>query len=774
MKEKRFKKGLNNSESNSSSNRSSAHSLNLNTDETKATVTKKRNYFDIYNQIKEEIKKNSNESNKANTAITQTNDNSKKRYNTAIIQGTKDLKGINKKYPSKKTKNNSNPFIEKMPLKNRNHESNKNSKKVESISIPIKDNKDTINKYENEEFDKTEEKTIFKRKMENTYQLPPNAKIEFCKIKKAKLIQKWYRFIKGKRITFNKKISKLKTLNVTEKNKTSKNPLYYPKKEISFKLIQNNENNSNKFPKEFNNKATTKLKLNNHYYNHKDNLPQVTKYLNNSIDKGYESFQIINENNSKNLEEINSIIKPINNNCYITKGEMNLLNNSEDMSNLNLIQKKVKQYLRNKNKISPYTIYKQMEQKKLDDKDNLSPISNSFFERELNINNNSENVLEKKRIISKLDSLNSLQSFHNLTIQEKESVDYDKILNDNNEKIKQGNNSLNYDNINESDNNLLNFSFNSGKIKSKKKISNNDNPKLIQKKKSYTKYFFISKYIYSDFNDLICRIKFLQNYIRKFLYKNKNHKYIYSETSSEYKEQNNYIIENDYFNLHSKKKSEKEKILKMLVNKYNKKLNKEVDNNMGIYYESNAQKKEIIKISKSKLAIDSVNIIKNNFRIIFNNIYQYKSINYRRKDSLLKIINNINSKLRRYFFRWSNKPMKLLIYKSKSVKYYNSLFTLKNNIRLLIKSIYNTFVSKYYYMLIIYYLKMNNIDIMNSKIFLMLNNKQKLKTFIEISKTINIKKNNNALNKLNIVEYFKEFEKLDNGFDLNHEEEIED
>ena len=58
---------------------------------------------------------------------------------------------------------------------------------------------------------------------------------------------------------------------------------------------------------------------------------------------------------------------------------------------------------------------------------------------------------------------------------------------------------------------------------------------------------------------------------------------------------------------------------------------------------------------------------------------------------------------------------------------------------------------------------MNNIDIMNNKIFLFLKNKNKLKLFYEISK--NIPKNerkDNSINKLTLVEYFKEFENLNN------------
>ena len=66
---------------------------------------------------------------------------------------------------------------------------------------------------------------------------------------------------------------------------------------------------------------------------------------------------------------------------------------------------------------------------------------------------------------------------------------------------------------------------------------------------------------------------------------------------------------------------------------------------------------------------------------------------------------------------------------------------------------------------------MNNIDIKNNKIFLFLKNKNKLKLFYEISK--NIPKNkgkDDDINKLTLIEYFKEFENLNNSkFNLAEE-----
>ena len=265
---------------------------------------------------------------------------------------------------------------------------------------------------------------------------------------------------------------------------------------------------------------------------------------------------------------------------------------------------------------------------------------------------------------------------------------------------------------------------------------------------------------------------------------NKKNNFFESENSSEIdnniyefkNKQIDYKIENNFFNLHSKDKSDKTRILKILLNKYNKKLNKEVNNNINLYYNKNEQKNQIMKISKNKLALALVKIIKNYLKGIFNDIYNYESINYKRKKCLLKIFNNINTRLRKYFYIWSNRPIKLLIYKNKSVKYYNSLLILKNNIKKLITSIYDIFISRYCYILIINYLSMNDIDIYNNKIFLLLNNKPRLKMFFEISKNMN--KNNNEendINKLNVIEYFKEFENINNEkYNREEEEEKED
>ena len=747
---------LSSASQNSSSN-NSVHSFNSsNKANTQFHKTRKLKYFEIYNQVKEEMKKN---------------------YPNIEIQGTKDLEGIYKKDLSSEMKNNQNNFIENMPLKYRSPQLNINCQKLNLTPIPYIPNKDSMNDLEKEEYDKAKEKSVFIRKVEYTHAKPPPKNydgINFSKnnknftgyklnniIRAAKLIQKWFRFLK--KIRPNNSKYKQKNKKIENNKKINNIQINYEKES----LIEN-ENNINISDNEYNNNnyENEASKLNNKSMN---NLSfNEGKYIDNNNIQSNFYFQL---NKIKTSEESNIKLKPINNNCYITRGEIILINNSQDMYDLNLIQKKVKKFLRDKNQISPYKIFKQLKQKEIEKKAVIKNESNHSSEHNFSdFMNNSEKINEKKRIISNLESL---QSIHNMSIQEKEKTISNKFFkeqfDDNNESISSLNNQDNFEkNIinNESDLNLMNFSFNSGKFKN----DINNNVKIIQIKKNNNKNFFISKHIYYNNSEVIVKIKNLQTNIKRFLDKN-NNKNIYTENSSDINQnyesknnyENNYVIENDNFEMHPYKKSAKTKILEVLLNKYNKKLNKKVNQNINLYHEKNNEKNKIVKIFKNKLAIALVKILQSQLKQIFNDIYQYETIYYKRKKILVKIFNNINSRLRKYFLKWSKRPIKLLIYKSKSVKYYNSLFILNNNIKKLVKSIYNIFAGKSFYILIINYLYAHDIDVVNNKIFLLLKNKKKLKIFYEISKNINKEKNKeDNLDNLNLVEYFKSFQKINN------------
>ena len=763
-----FKKELNNAISNKSHN--SKHSFNQTKTNNKINKTKRLRYFDVYRQVKEEMLKNNNENNKKDNSLdkrkeeildhlylkntSQINDYYKKNYNIIEIQGTRELLGIDKKDLSLQVKKNQNTFIENMPLKYRNPELNKNRKKVNCTPIPYSPHKDSMYNFEKEELNKAKEKAVFIRKTEYTHANPPPKSIEeifyfqnkknllfkrLFIINKVKLIQKWYRFIKKNRNNKNDNI-------INEKDK-----------------IDNYDNNKNKLD-----------------YKNENNSEKNKNYLKNEISKNKNiSFEILKLNAQNNQDINHNILKPSNYCCYITKDEMILLNNSEDMINLNILQKKVKQFLKDKNQINMYKIYKQMNQKIIEnEKKDLQISSNKQRKNNLNDNNhNSEGIFRKKRPISKKNSLQSIGSIHNFTMKENNNIFFNELPedNDNNENSSYINSKQN--NNEESDSNLMNFSFNSDKNKTQKK---DGSLKKIKKNIDYKNGYYISKNIYYNSDYSIKELKKLQKNIRKYLVQNKNNELLHFKNNSENDNnidmlqksyESNFIIKDNSFNSNSKDINYKARILKLLLNKYNKKLNKEVENNCKIYYDKVEEKNKIIKISKNKLAFLLVEIIKNYLQKLFNDIYQYESINYKREKCLLRIVNNINSKLKRYFYIWSNRPLKLLIYKTKSVRYYNSLFALKNNIKRLIRSIYNIFIGKYFYIFIINYLNMNNIDIKNNKIFSFLKNKNKLKLFYEISK--NIPKNkgkDDDINKLTLIEYFKEFENLNNSkFNLAEE-----
>ena len=821
MDENRFSlnKQLRNSKlssvSHNSSSSNSVRSFNsTNKANTQCHRTRKMKYFEIYNQVKEEMKKNNVDKKKPNTQynqkrqelldnlyiknITQLNNYYEKNYPNIEIQGTKDLEGLYKKDLSSEIKNNQNNFIENMPLKYRNPQLNINCEKLNLTPIPYIQNKNFMNDLEKEEYDKAKEKSVFIRKVEYTHAKPPpknNTGFNFSQnnnecigyklnniIKAAKLIQKWFRFLKKIKVNNNK--YKKRNKKIENNKKINKDLIDYEKESLVL-----NENNINILNNEYNNNnyENKQLKLNNFINQNTNNLSlDDGKFIKNN--KSNFSFQL---NKTKTSDESNIKLKPINNNCYITRGEIVLINNSPDMYDLNLIQKRVKKFLKNKNKISPYKIFKQLQRKenekeKEKEKTKKSDITNeSNHSSEQNFSdfmNYSEKIYEKKRIISKLDSL---QSIHNMSIQEKEKTISDKFFKKQFNNDNESDSSLNDENIFKNKNinniepelNLLNFSFNSEKNKN----DMNDEDKIIQIKKNSNKNFYISKNIFCNSSDVIVKLTSLQTNIKNFLNKN-NNKNIYTENSSdtnlnnESKNnfKNSFAIENNNFEMHPYKKSAKTKILGVLLNKYNKKLNKEVNQNINLYHDKNNEKNKIMKIFKTKLAITLVKILQNHLKQLFNDIYKYEIVYYKRKKILVKIFNNINSRLKKYFHRWSKRPIKLLIYKSKSVKYYNSLFILNNNIKKLIKSIYNVFAGKNFYILIINYLYENNINFMNNKIFLLLNNKRKLKIFYKISKSINQNKNKEEnLDNLNLVEYFKSLQNINNN-KLNSLEKIEE
>ena len=239
---------------------------------------------------------------------------------------------------------------------------------------------------------------------------------------------------------------------------------------------------------------------------------------------------------------------------------------------------------------------------------------------------------------------------------------------------------------------------------------------------------------------------------------------------------NNYEIENnDNFNIEPKdnnigKNSDKLIILKKLLIKNNKKLNNELKNNVNEYYEKNNKLNRLINITKKKLPLKIIKIIKEHLKPIFIDIYQYNTIDYIRKKILLKLFNNINSKLKRCFEIWSDRPINLLNYKSRNYKYYHSLKILNNKIKQLIHAILNVYIRKYFNILILEYLDINDIDINNNQILYFLNKGNKniniINNLLKLNYPgIDMSINNN--NKINLKDYINVLEKLNTNENIN-------
>ena len=797
-----------------SSNRNSIKVLKMHKAGEKFNETKRLKYFEIYNQLKEEYMKKSNvDTRKGNKKIkhkkndllddlytkntNQINLFYEKNYPNIEIQGTKDLQGINKKDLSSEVKNNQNIFFENMPLKYRNPVLNKNCKKVNYTPIPYMSTseKNLMNDYEKKQLDKTIEKAIFIRKVEYTHANPPPNSIgykyknkkallldELKLIKNARIIQNWYRFIKKNKIMRNKALKS----NLNNKNQNKEK-------------INKNFNDINKLNYMDNN---YKNKLNN-INNIK--LSQKEKEKNNFIKKNDISFEIITNSNDsyENLYNLFSQLKPINNCCYISKSEMVLINNSKDMHKLNIIQKNVKNFIKNKNQISPYKLYKQINlransNKKSIKNDNDNNYNNNQSENSNYLINNSEKIYEKKRILSGFDSL---QSIHNNLSLNNDMLYQNNISSEQNEFNDINNSSFNNNNEknrlsddNDSDSNLMNFSFNNEinntSAEEKKEIKAKKEKIIIIQKNKFNDKFFITKINYTNISDINDKLKNIQMNIKTFLlktkYGNNNNNSIYKENSSDFdynyntlNSQNNNpenyeIITEHNFYFYPQEEKDKTRILKNLLKKYNKKINKEVNNNINLYYNKDNERNKILKISKNKLVLILKKIINNKLKNVFNDIYQFETIDYKRKKCLIKIFNNINSKLRRYFYLWSNRPLKLLIYKSKNMKYYHSLNILNKNIKKMIETIYKIFMGDYFYILIIYYLYMNNIDIMNNKFLFFLKNRKNSNLFIKIANIINKKKKEGDNNKMKIIDYFKSMDNMNSSEKIDKENSEEE
>ena len=599
----------------------------------------------------------------------------------------------------------------------------------------------------------------------------------------------------------------------------------------------------------------------NYYGSNKNDNPYKNNYINQLYAEKENSFDIININQNNNIDIIDNQLeiksKPILNICFLSKYKILVSHETNELPKLKLIQYRIKEFLRNRktklnndNNNNMYNTYY--------NKDKNNNINTSTPNNIKNINTNTPNINNSNNSSSDiLDNMNdiknnslnksygrnkmmseldSLQFFHNLTINKDGENFFDKIIgnedgDENNSSchkeksinknilkakknnIKNNNNNSNYSLSSENDNNSINNNsniINKNKnniiyIRKKSTTLNgknkNDKTKMIIKD-GISKNFYFDKIYYQNLDDIILKIKEIQSQIVTFLHKkeyNDNSYYRnYSSSSSlsidinanenennsdnlnikvrdRKNNVNNFEIENNNnFNLESEdinndNSNDKLKILKKLVIKKNKKLNNELNNNVKEYYDKKNKLNQIISITKTKLPLKIINIIKEHLKPIFIDIYQYNTIDYRRKKILLKIFNNINSKLKRCFEIWSDRPINLLIYKSKNCKYYHSLKILNNKIKRLIQAILNAYIRKYFNILILEYLNINNIDINNNQILYFVNKGNKNINIINNILKYNYPEidENNFNNRINLKDYINILEKLNTNENIN-------
>ena len=292
------------------------------------------------------------------------------------------------------------------------------------------------------------------------------------------------------------------------------------------------------------------------------------------------NFKIVDDND--NYIQSNNLdiqFKPIINCCYLTKDKIMLLNNSDDMNKIKIIQNKTKIFLKNKNKINNNININNTNESL---NENISSIKDSLninnfnndnnYKKSLNtslktlsnynnidnnktqnnsdddIKNYSENKSHtRKRIISKLDSL---QSIHNLTINKDGVQFFDNIIgnyDDSSSSIKEN---INNNNISISKNNSINNSKISmsltnsinnieKNINLRNKNRNKDNLLFIEKKyitlrgqekvniiRKIVKYntnknYYFEKINYKNLDEIIYKIKILQSKILIYLNKKK-------------------------------------------------------------------------------------------------------------------------------------------------------------------------------------------------------------------------------------------------------------
>jgi len=488
------------------------------------------------------------------------------------FEGAKNIENNNKKAILKEIENNQSHLTKIGPnLKYVNPASYKHQKKLNLTPIPNLSENNTFDEYQKKEFYEIRKKIVNTRMMEYTHSYP-----SISSEKRAS--------IKNEEYTVRNNLLNDKKENKNEINKSDSYSYWeelVKKEKINFNINYNEYDNINEnkkkelsIKKESWNIIGKKAKI------FTDLLYQNCIKLNIINDKNY-----INDNNGKYLYLINHC-KPVNQCCFLTKE----------------LKKKKLTYLMKK--------YNQINLNKFNNDNNCTKVKkndnfNSFYTNQMLIKNDSGKPYDK-------------------FIRNKLNKRYNLINNNKNNSQTTINNSdinMSYSNSNSEKNVLSSFPY------SLKSNNNNILTKIIFKNGFNRKCYF-KKIRYKNLDKTFYYIRMIQAQTCKFLKDKVNNNSVDSDSNS--------CLNNNNINNKNKSSSLKSiniynndidgnklKILESILEKNNRKLNREINDNYNSYNQKKEEMNNIIKITKNKLPMKIVKIIKSYLKCIFKDIYQY-------------------------------------------------------------------------------------------------------------------------------------------------------
>ena len=484
------------------------------------------------------------------------------------FEGIINKEGTNKKAILRDIENNQSYYIKTIPdLKYVNPANDKHQKNLNLTPIPYLSENNTLDENKKKEFYELRKKIVNTRMMEYThsYSSIPLEEKNSNKNKEDYVVR------------HNLLNDKKENKNDTEKIDSYSYWEELVKKEKDNFKINNNETDN------INGNKKQKLSIKNEYWNIKGTKAKIFTHL---LHQNCINLNIINDNDN-DLYLINHC-KPVSQCCFISKEK----------------QKKELSYLIQKfNQINANMFNNDNNYFKVKKKDS----SNKFYLNQKIIKNSSGSLYDKL-IKNKID-LNK----NNILINN----------NKNNSQISINNNDINmsYSNTNSDKNILSSFpdslENNNINIKTKKIFKN-----------CLNRNYYFKKIRYKNLDKIFYYIRMIQVHICKFLKDKVNNNCIDSDlysyfNNNDVREKNKSSLLRAINNYRNDIYVNKLKILESLLEKNNQKLNKEINDNYNSYNKTREKMNNIIKITKNKLPMKIVKIIKSHLKCFLKDIYQY-------------------------------------------------------------------------------------------------------------------------------------------------------